>query len=712
LNAKKTFWLLWAAYAGLMLYWAFRFWGHFPAFMDTLEYVFPEKWFNVESFRQGLLPLWNPYIACGTPHVANLQSAAFYPFFWLWNLTGLTDWFFVGALLHGAWATLGFYFWLRFHKVQPVTAVLCAMSFGGSGLMVIYWGFPTHLASLSWVPWLFLGAAHLMKKQNFLWFGLTVLFGAFQFLAGYPFFIFYAVLFLAVWMILTLRAHPKVLGWGGLALGLGLLLTACQWLPFLDFLRALHREGWQDPIYCMRWVNYLTLFQPQILGIPGTRSYMGDYPDFIFNNLYMGLVPLGLLLWSLVTFQKSKERFWTISALFWFFWIAGTHCFLWFFIPSKWLGILATSSSSFLFLFCALTALGLRLKERSETNGKKKNSRPWVWFLGVLWLLDILFIPSRVLNMVPDPYRDGRVQQAAAQAKTMTGEGRMVSLHGLDQYHSPEAVTLEDSYITSAENLTANSNIVWGLRSARGYLSIYVDGYQDLQTYFQKGFPYDGRVLDAAGIKLILTNEKLGSFKYCLSQPRGEMIYTQNAGAMEEAWQVERVREFPGRPEVFEALMNPKAFLENEVYTERGQDGKAVRLAPVDRILADGVRINIWDRIVGFWRNLFESQAKIQMVQPSPSRVEFGVSTPKRGFLVFDESYAPGWHAWVDGRPVPIFRANGMWMTVELSESGEHRVVFRYEPTSLRLGLFLTLITLIGFISLLILKRQIIFRSE
>ncbi len=54
-----------------------------------------------------------------------------------------------------------------------------------------------------------------------------------------------------------------------------------------DFLRSLHRDGWGIIFYDLHWSNYLTLFQPHLLGILGTAGYKGDYPDFIFNNLYL-----------------------------------------------------------------------------------------------------------------------------------------------------------------------------------------------------------------------------------------------------------------------------------------------------------------------------------------------------------------------------------------------------------------------------------------
>src|SRR3984957_5716574 len=127
-----------AGYCLSLLFWAFRFTGHFPALMDTLEYAFPEKWVNVESFRAGQIALWNPWIACGVPHLANLQSAVFYPLFWIWNWTGLSDWFFRVALLHGLLAAVCVYLWMKEMGGRDAFAALSAVGFAGSALMVQY----------------------------------------------------------------------------------------------------------------------------------------------------------------------------------------------------------------------------------------------------------------------------------------------------------------------------------------------------------------------------------------------------------------------------------------------------------------------------------------------------------------------------------------------------------------------------------------------
>lgn len=696
MNPKTVFKALWVGFFLLLFYWMIRLWGNFPAFMDTMEYVFPEKWFNVESFRQWRIPLWNPYIACGTPHLAAFQPAPFYPFFWLWNMTGLADWFFVVALLHQAFAAVGFYFWGRALKASPLVATFCALGFAGSALMTFYWGFPTHLASVAWVPWVFFASFKFQEKHSLGWWVLVSLCWTLQILAGYPIFTFYACLFWIGWACWNLKGQWKILAALMGTFLIAMVFSAAQWLPFADFLGSLHRDGWGDYLYDLHWANYLTLFQPQLLGTPGMTGYQGDYPDFIFNNLYLGLVPLAIFI-TLFFSPKSKNSFWKGTSLFWFFWLPGIHFFIWKLLPNTWMDRLEPAKAAFLFVFCAFTALVVGLSEQFQSASRKNKIWKWVWVAGAFWILDILLVPCRIIQTVPDPFRNQEVRQSALRAKEEMGEGRLVSLKEPGKVYPLGNGSLSDSFKMTAEELVPNTNVVWGLKSARGYLTIYTDGFQDLNRYLKLGYPYDGRILDAAGVKLILYSRALLAFKYNLNEQYGTSVWTKNAGAMTGAWKVERIREFPDRASVFEAMLDPKSFLEDELYTEKSSDGKTVCLAPATRNLLglDPSFWSLWRAKVASW---FQMGTTLEISRPSPCQIQFTLRADKAGFLVFDESFAPGWHAWVNGIPKTIFRADGLFMAVPLNEEGENKVDFRYEPASFRLGLFISLISLvIGF---------------
>ncbi len=658
--------------------------------MDTIEYVFPEKWFNVQCYQKGLIPLWNPYIACGTPHLAAFQPAAFYPFFWIWNLTGLTNWFFVMALFHEALAALGFYLWLRALKVSPLAATLCAWGFAGSAMMAFYWGFPTHLASAAWVPWIFWASLRGLEKPSLQNGGVFCLCWVLQILAGYPFCTFYTALFFGVFFLVQ-RPGWKAMGFHLLAILAALGVTACQWLPFVDFLGFLHREGWGDQLYSLHWKDELTLFQPQILGFPGTPGYQGDYPSYIFDNLYLGLVPLGV--WAGSFFSPySKDRFWKFAALALPFWFVGINFPLWRVLPEKWMDHLEPTKACFLFVFSAFTAIALSLKEKAEASPRKSRYWTWAWLGGALWVADLLLVPCRVVQTVEDPYQTPQVEQAAQKAQSLAGEGRLVSLREAGRFFQPaDGGNMEEAVRETAEQLTPNTNVVWGLKSARGYLTIETDGLQDLNRYLQRGYPYDGRVLDAAGVDLILFSGNLPAFKYHIFEDYDSCVWTRNAGAMPMAWETEKLRELPDRPSVFEALLDPRVFLEDEVYTEQAPGGGAVCLKPSNRTLAGfGPSPDGWT--TDFIGRFLKNPTSIQTQRFSPCEARFEVKNAKQGFLVFDESYSPGWHAWVDGSPKAIFRADGLFMAVPLAGEGMRQVVFRYEPGSFRLGLFISLL--------------------
>jgi hypothetical protein len=59
--------------------------------------------------------------------------------------------------------------------------------------------------------------------------------------------------------------------------------------------------------------------------------------------------------------------------------------------------------------------------------------------------------------------------------------------------------------------------------------------------------------------------------------------------------------------------------------------------------------------------------------------VDIDVTAAENGFVVLNDIWHPWWRATVDGRPVPIFKANVLFRAVEV-EKGRHRVRFTFEP--------------------------------
>ena len=69
-----------------------------------------------------------------------------------------------------------------------------------------------------------------------------------------------------------------------------------------------------------------------------------------------------------------------------------------------------------------------------------------------------------------------------------------------------------------------------------------------------------------------------------------------------------------------------------------------------------------------------------------PSRLKVSAHMVTAGLLVIADLWDPGWHAYVNGKPTPILRANHALRGVVLP-AGDWRLEFRYWPGSLTLGL-------------------------
>jgi hypothetical protein len=88
-----------------------------------------------------------------------------------------------------------------------------------------------------------------------------------------------------------------------------------------------------------------------------------------------------------------------------------------------------------------------------------------------------------------------------------------------------------------------------------------------------------------------------------------------------------------------------------------------------------------------------DTQPVIKLYSPNKIVIDAAVAS-KPKFLVLSDTYYPGWKATVDGKAVKVLRADYMFRAV-LLEPGRHTVVFFYSPASFKIGIFISLATLI-----------------
>jgi hypothetical protein len=95
----------------------------------------------------------------------------------------------------------------------------------------------------------------------------------------------------------------------------------------------------------------------------------------------------------------------------------------------------------------------------------------------------------------------------------------------------------------------------------------------------------------------------------------------------------------------------------------------------------------------------FEGQATITSYGNQSIVIEASLRSP--GVLVLADSYYPGWKAYGNGKELKIYRANLFFRAVALP-AGKHVVKFQYEPASFKIGLVITVSTLLLLIAITI----------
>jgi hypothetical protein len=88
---------------------------------------------------------------------------------------------------------------------------------------------------------------------------------------------------------------------------------------------------------------------------------------------------------------------------------------------------------------------------------------------------------------------------------------------------------------------------------------------------------------------------------------------------------------------------------------------------------------------------------RVEVRLVNPCRTELEVTMERPGFVILADVNYPGWTLTIDGKPAPILKANRTMRGAAVG-AGRHRLVYRYEPRSLRLGASLSAAGLAGLL--------------
>ena len=225
--------------------------------------------------------------------------------------------------------------------------------------------------------------------------------------------------------------------------------------------------------------------------------------------------------------------------------------------------------------------------------------------------------------------------------------------------------------------------MLYGLSEVRGYSPLEIEAYhrflaaagdypqpiRHFRTLYFSNF--ESRLIDLLNVKYLISDRVLQHPKLTLLWQGGAHVY-ENRSVLPRAFLVYRTRVLSDGGDMMRALRDSNFDPRRIVLL----DGEGPALSgPID------------------------PTPTVRIADYQPERVVLEVSSRYDGILVMADSWFPGWKAAVDGRPTKILRGNLLLRAVAIPR-GNHQVMFRYDPASFRLGVFMSIFAFLIAVSL------------
>ncbi len=711
---KKTPVGLWSALALLALWVCFHFRilveGRNFVYMDASCFFYPLWSWGAAVWNGGHIPLWNPEEAFGFPYFTDPEMLCWYPpkilFYHLFS-EGTAFKFL--DLFHYLWFLAGFWILARKKGFGEWPVWIGSLVVGFSFVMVALSTWAQALFfTAAWIPWVFLaaGMAWEGRRGSLLFFSLC---SGLQLSAGYP---VYA--YLTLFGVFAEKAIESSFQWvqtrkffwrgiWGLGAGTGLaVLYNMAWiLPFLEF-SPLSNIGRRLELSAnLRVANLGTWLNPFFCGHP---FFDHDSTPYSFTVYFMGLPVVCLILWGLAKRRLGGPL---VFSFFAFLVLslgktAEVGDWLKLFVP----GYAWVARSGYWMPVLCFFASRLVLEAVQAFLDNKGNKRmDWTWLiislatvlaalaLGVpydlfsFWIcvfcllaLGFMGISSFsrgclltgavffslapvALNLhftLPQSYYEDKPPMAIA----LEGPGRLFETpEFVDEKRAISGRDMKEVYEKFKQTLVPNWPLQFGIEQTSFNNTIFLTEF--LRWYFA---PMEAdastrmKFIDYLGARYIA-----GSGEYPGAQK-------MNVTPLAPVWR--NPNAFPKWFSVSKALPQGDWAMDFQAMKGPGFDfGRdCFALDPA----ASG----------------FYTKREVRSVGITVDRVELEAPGDGRALLVSSELAYPGWKARVEGKERPLEVVNHSFRGLVL-EKGESHAVLDYSPSSFRLGMFLSLLTVL-----------------
>lgn len=721
---------------------------------DLASFIYPTYRFAQEWITRGVIPLWNPYIFCGTSFIGDIQTALFYP------LNLLTD--FISnpltfrdleylSVLHFFIAGAGMYAllrWFPFAATGSLARAAClagAVAFEFSDLFITHFGNLNLIATTAWLPLIFLFFARALEKPGFSNALIAGLLLAIAFFAGHiqPF--LFILLTLAVYAAYTAitkrRAAKRIAALLFLTILVGVGISAIVLLPGLEMSRLSVRTGFtyeQAAQFSLPPVELVGLVVPGFFG-RGPENAWGPWQRVEVG--YIGVLPLILAMLALVLRRNKHTLYFVLLALLGLAFAMGgyaiLHGWLFQFVPG--FGQIRAPARSILLLdfgLAALAAIGFDALVTPVTEGARRLLRIIVKY--GMWIALVVSVGAGALALailILGQGQDPVLYDRIARASNALAFFIILLLGSVALLFARLRDWLKPAWWAAA----ALGFIFFDLLSLGAYVDI---GTSDPTLSYQRQDIVDFLRANTGLARIDSRTDVEGLWRPDTGLLYGlQDVYGDNPLVLSDFnsyWESLGGRDTDGY-----ALLNVKYVL-----TRRGTPMPE----NFDQVLDGGGGITVYEnkcelprawvihnaKVAEDWaraeqllkKNCFNRTPSLQgeliyvmgdearevrsnlggrrpaeITGYGPNEIRVSVNAADEGYLVLSEVFAPGWRTWVDGNETPIVRADILFRAVFIT-AGEHTVRLAYDPLSYRIGALVSGATILVVVASLILTRK------
>ncbi|MEK7587689.1 MAG: YfhO family protein [Patescibacteria group bacterium] len=706
------------------------------AMPDVVTQIYPWKKITIDSWKQGQVPLWNPYSFSGTPHAGNYQTAVFSPVNLFYFILPFLEAWSVSILLQPLLAGIFMYFLLRSLDRSKEASLIGSTAFMFCGFLTVWMAYGTLGWAVLWLPLVFAAVRMHVNKRSWCYLVIIALSLMSSFFSGHfqmsVYVLLATVAFIIYQSFLTKRMREGIEL--VVAVVLGLMLSAPQILPSLEAYNLSVRSELFTQGGGIAWQYLVTVFAPDFYGNPVTRNdWFGYYAEWAS---YIGVVPLLLAVYAIIRRAKYTGFFLGLAVIS--FLIATPTPINAFVVWLK-LPAISTSYAARIIVLASfsLAVVGAYgLDGLREDWGKKKLSSALPFalitglFLIAIWGIVLIMQPfpvdklliARRNLMLPTGLTLGFVllvfvgfirrwkfiKHVAVGFFVILTIGDMLrySMKWMPfdprEYVYPKVDILSFlnnnvGYERIFGNLGGEVTNAFAISGIEGYDAIYQKRYGEFIRSTSEGkiitpersivqFPKIGRYTEEAlqllGVRYIV--HRLSDGRFSWGYPYWEYPYYQSIYRND---QYEVFENQKALPRAFLAssyvVGNADQDIVNTLFSE-GFDPRQTLILETD------------PKVV-----VQKGEGSVDIIKYTPNEVVMRTKSPGAKLLFLSDVYDPGWKAVVDGKNASIYRADYDFRAVAVP-GGEHTIRMVYWPKSFVYGLWIAgigvgLMTVIAF---------------